>query len=264
MPGQRPTRWSPRCRACCLPSSPPIARRCCWPMRAPAWWARRMPAGKGRSAASHPFDDHRDGGARGAPRGHHRRHRAVHRSGGRTRSTTGFRERFLADAAWDARHFLAGQPGHWRFDLAGYVAGRLEFPVGIRMVEALGKHDTYAEEESYFSFRRATHRGQAVDAANLADRPSPGFLNWGLIVSEKMRLAGWAFASIRPPMSAFVPVLAVTMSGAGGYQAKIFSIDLGSFPGIRTRTGRAGQGQPWHMRQAHRLRRQRPGRRASA
>lgn len=72
----------------------------------------------------------------------------------------GFRERFLADAAGNARHFLAGQPGHWRFDLAGYVAGRLE-SAGIARVEALG-HDTYAEEESYFSFRRATHRGQAV------------------------------------------------------------------------------------------------------
>ena len=53
-------RRSPACRrarhrparARCSASSPPIARRCCSPTRRRAWSARRMPAGRARSAAS--------------------------------------------------------------------------------------------------------------------------------------------------------------------------------------------------------------------
>lgn len=67
----------------------------------------------------------------------------------------GFRARFSAE---DTRFFAAGRPGHWHFDLEAYVAHRLERS-GIGTVERLGR-DTYADEARFFSFRRATHRGE--------------------------------------------------------------------------------------------------------
>lgn len=70
----------------------------------------------------------------------------------------GFRARFLADAPASARHFLAGKPGHWQFDLEGYVAARLD-SAGIGAVGRLAT-DTYSQEDRFFSFRRATHRGE--------------------------------------------------------------------------------------------------------
>ena len=47
-----PTRWPPTGRASCSESSPPIARRCCWPTPRPAWSAPRTPAGAARWPAS--------------------------------------------------------------------------------------------------------------------------------------------------------------------------------------------------------------------
>ncbi len=44
------------------------------------------------------------------------------------------------------------------FDLESYVADRLE-KAGIKTIHKAGK-DTYALENDYFSFRRATHRGE--------------------------------------------------------------------------------------------------------
>ncbi|KUO55060.1 MAG: polyphenol oxidase [Sphingomonadales bacterium BRH_c42] len=64
-----------------------------------------------------------------------------------------FRARF--DEA-DLGHFMSGRPGHWQFDLPGYVAARL-VRAGVGRVESVGL-DTYALEDRYFSFRRATHR----------------------------------------------------------------------------------------------------------
>ena len=49
-------------------------------------------------------------------------------------------------------------PGHWQFDLEGYVAARLR-AAGVGTVEPLGL-DTYAAPTRFFSFRRATHRGE--------------------------------------------------------------------------------------------------------
>ncbi|MGN3974768.1 peptidoglycan editing factor PgeF [Tsuneonella sp. SYSU-LHT278] len=66
-----------------------------------------------------------------------------------------FRDRFDAG---DARFFAPGLEGHWQFDLAGYVAHRLA-ESGIATIERLDR-DTYAEEHAFFSFRRATHRGE--------------------------------------------------------------------------------------------------------
>ena len=70
----------------------------------------------------------------------------------------GFQARFLAADATNARHFTAGRPGHWQFDLEGYVAARLA-AAGIGAIEPLGL-DTYADPERFFSFRRATHRAE--------------------------------------------------------------------------------------------------------
>ena len=67
-----------------------------------------------------------------------------------------FHERF---APADARFFAAGgRGGHFRFDLEAYVAMRLA-AAHIASVERLSTC-TYAREEDYFSFRRATHRGE--------------------------------------------------------------------------------------------------------
>jgi YfiH family protein len=67
----------------------------------------------------------------------------------------GFRARFT-DA--DDAFFAPGRPGHWQFDLAGYAAARLE-RAGVGRVDRLGL-DTYADAERFFSYRRATHRGE--------------------------------------------------------------------------------------------------------
>lgn len=58
----------------------------------------------------------------------------------------------------DARFFSAGREGHWQFDLPAYVFHRLEV-AGVGMVEDLAL-DTYTIENKYYSFRRATHRGE--------------------------------------------------------------------------------------------------------
>lgn len=69
-----------------------------------------------------------------------------------------FRATFLtADRANDG-FFESGRPGHWQFDLPGYLARRLVH-AGIGAVERLGL-DTCSQEGRYFSFRRATHRAE--------------------------------------------------------------------------------------------------------
>lgn len=78
----------------------------------------------------------------------------------------GFAARFLAQAADNARFFAPGRPGHFQFDLEGYVAARLA-QEGIGRIEPLGL-DTYAAPERFFSFRRATHRGEAAYGREIA------------------------------------------------------------------------------------------------
>ena len=51
-----------------------------------------------------------------------------------------------------------GRAGTPHFDLEAYVVARLA-AAGVRRIEAVGL-DTYALEERYFSYRRATHRGE--------------------------------------------------------------------------------------------------------
>ncbi|ANY19146.1 Laccase domain protein YfiH [Tsuneonella dongtanensis] len=54
--------------------------------------------------------------------------------------------------------FAPGAPGKWQFDLPAYVVRRL-VESGVGRVDVLTR-DTYAEPEFFFSFRRATHRGE--------------------------------------------------------------------------------------------------------
>ncbi|HXV73534.1 MAG TPA: peptidoglycan editing factor PgeF [Sphingomonadales bacterium] len=70
-----------------------------------------------------------------------------------------------------AAFFKAGRNDRHHFDLAGFVAARLR-AVGIQSVEALAA-DTCADEDRFFSFRRATRRkesdyGRQISAIFLA------------------------------------------------------------------------------------------------
>ncbi len=70
-----------------------------------------------------------------------------------------FRRRFLQADMANARFFAQGRrPGKWQFDLPAYVAHRLR-RAGLHRIEALGRC-TYREEDLFFSYRRATHRGE--------------------------------------------------------------------------------------------------------
>jgi YfiH family protein len=67
-----------------------------------------------------------------------------------------FRDAF---AELDGRFFAPGRdPGHWQFDLEGYVASRL-LEAGVGAIDRLGL-DTYLDDDRFFSYRRATHRGE--------------------------------------------------------------------------------------------------------
>lgn len=78
----------------------------------------------------------------------------------------GFAARFLDQSQDNARFFAPGKPGHRHFDLAGYVAARLA-EAGIGTIEPLHL-DTYAAPERFFSFRRATHLGEASYGREIA------------------------------------------------------------------------------------------------
>jgi len=70
----------------------------------------------------------------------------------------GFEASFVAADTFNARFFRLGREGHAWFDLEGYVAARLE-QAGVGRVGRLGE-DTYSQGERFYSFRRATHRGE--------------------------------------------------------------------------------------------------------
>ncbi len=79
---------------------------------------------------------------------------------------------FVEADAENERWFIEGRPGHWQFDLEAYVAGRLA-AVGLARVELMGL-DTYANEADFFSFRRATHRGESGYGRQLSMIGVPG------------------------------------------------------------------------------------------
>ncbi|MFA6605663.1 MAG: laccase domain-containing protein [Sphingomonas sp.] len=70
----------------------------------------------------------------------------------------GFARRSEADDPANERFFAEGRAGHFQFDLEAYVAHRIA-AAGVPRVAMLGL-DTYADEARFFSFRRATHRGE--------------------------------------------------------------------------------------------------------
>ncbi len=70
-----------------------------------------------------------------------------------------FRDRFIEEAPENYSFFADGPAGKPHFDLEAYVLARLS-AAGLRSVEALGL-DTYADAGRFYSYRRATHRGEA-------------------------------------------------------------------------------------------------------
>ena len=69
-----------------------------------------------------------------------------------------FLQHFAAADAANDRFFASARAGHHRFDLEAYVAHRLA-AAGVTRIEALGL-DTYADPDRFYSYRRATHRGE--------------------------------------------------------------------------------------------------------
>ena len=69
-----------------------------------------------------------------------------------------FLARFCETDPANERFFADGRAGRHQFDIESYVVARLA-AAGLRRIEALGL-DTYADERRFFSYRRATHRGE--------------------------------------------------------------------------------------------------------
>ena len=70
-----------------------------------------------------------------------------------------FRTNFASQEASNDRFFTAGASGKPHFDLQGFVVHRLT-SAGIGQVEAI-ERDTYAASDRFYSYRRATHCGEA-------------------------------------------------------------------------------------------------------
>jgi polyphenol oxidase len=78
-----------------------------------------------------------------------------------------FREKFLAEDPTSACYFaLASRAGHFMFDLPGYVEHRLG-RAGIEIVQRTSR-DTVAEDELFFSYRRACLRGETAYGRGLS------------------------------------------------------------------------------------------------
>jgi polyphenol oxidase len=77
-----------------------------------------------------------------------------------------FIARFTDADPGNSRFFADGKTGHAQFDLEGYVAHRLEL-AGVGQAEKLGL-DTYAAPDRFYSFRRATHRGEPAYGRQLS------------------------------------------------------------------------------------------------
>jgi copper oxidase (laccase) domain-containing protein len=77
-----------------------------------------------------------------------------------------FAQQLIADHPDDERFLNDGPKGKPHFDLEAYLAARLA-AAGIRRIEAAGL-DTYALEDRYFSYRRATHRNEPAYGRQLS------------------------------------------------------------------------------------------------
>lgn len=80
--------------------------------------------------------------------------------------------RFVEADPANERFFTPGREGHYQFDLEAYVLARLA-EAGVTRAEALGL-DTYADPDRFFSFRRATHRGEATYGRQISLIALPG------------------------------------------------------------------------------------------
>lgn len=69
-----------------------------------------------------------------------------------------FARRFAEAEPENERFFSPGREGHHQFDLEAFVLARLA-AAGVTRAEALGL-DTYSAPDRFFSFRRATHKGE--------------------------------------------------------------------------------------------------------
>jgi YfiH family protein len=69
-----------------------------------------------------------------------------------------FLRRFLAAEPEHEHFFTPGREGHHQFDIEAFVLAKVA-AAGVRHAEALGL-DTYAEPDRFYSYRRATHRGE--------------------------------------------------------------------------------------------------------
>ncbi|AHM04344.1 hypothetical protein roselon_01991 [Roseibacterium elongatum DSM 19469] len=70
-----------------------------------------------------------------------------------------FLERFLDDDPANGRFFINSADGKYLFDLPGYGLQRLR-AAGVAAAEWT-RHCTYSDQDRFFSYRRATHRGEA-------------------------------------------------------------------------------------------------------
>jgi YfiH family protein len=77
-----------------------------------------------------------------------------------------FEARFLAEDESAKIFFKPGKGDRRHYDLPGYAEHRLR-RAGLGAVEALGRC-TYEEEDLFFSYRRATHRGEPDYGRNLS------------------------------------------------------------------------------------------------
>jgi polyphenol oxidase len=78
-----------------------------------------------------------------------------------------FQSRFSAEDLDSGAFFQpAARPGHFLFDLPGYIGHRLS-RLGLAAIEQ-APHDTAAEEWLFFSYRRACRRGEADYGRGLA------------------------------------------------------------------------------------------------
>jgi YfiH family protein len=69
-----------------------------------------------------------------------------------------FLRRFAEADPDNDRFFSPGRPGRHQFDLEAFVLARLA-AAGVTRAEALGL-DTYSNPDLFYSYRRATHRGE--------------------------------------------------------------------------------------------------------
>ena len=86
--------------------------------------------------------------------------------------TLDFAERFERDDAENARFFSAGRAGHCQFDIAAYVASRLQ-AAGIGRISLLDE-DTYSQANRFFSYRRSCHAQESDYGRQISMIALPG------------------------------------------------------------------------------------------